>query len=175
MHTCTHVHTNVHTHSERRRGKKNEEETVVGGKDLITKIVFPILFSHDHELLVDFKRAPGPFSVTPDAAQTHALLNSPLEGFHSLPRGLLSSGPACSLPTLSRAFSQSHLLCGRVLCLPVVHWTRAWLTRLCGPTPTDPHLRAAMLLNYLLLLAMLLCLPTGGLLPILPAPTHVRG
>lgn len=78
------------------------------------------------------KQGPGPFSVIPDTAQTHALLNSPLEDFSSLQSGLLPS-LVLSRHTLEgsppRVFSRAHAMCPPLLCgiaprLPVAHRTK---------------------------------------------------
>lgn len=60
--------------------------------------------------------------------QTHALLHSPLEGFHSFLPALLSSGPVLSLQTLPRASLNKRLMC------PSPLWDSSMPP--CGPLDT---------------------------------------
>lgn len=104
------------------------------------------LFSHNHEFLMASKQGPGPFSVIPDAAQTHALLNSPLEDFSSRQSGLLP-GSVLSRHTLEGppGFSHVHIPCAPLSFVGQPH-TSLWPTGqdpgssgCVWPGPTAPH------------------------------------
>lgn len=102
--------------------------------------------------------------------QTHALLNSSLEGFHSFLPGFLSSGPVLSLQTLPRASLNEHLMCSSPL----------WDSSMPPCDPLDTTLAYQAVWPHSLILdpeqqplAVPLCLPTAGPLPILPDSTHI--
>lgn len=120
--------------------------------------LFPPLSS---QLLMYFKHGPAPFSVTPDAVQTCALLSSPLEGFSRLLPCLLSSSPVLPQQTVPRAASHAHLIwplffveqfhapCGplnRTLAYQAVAWPHLLLQP--HSFSRHPSLQAAMLLIY---------------------------